>query len=80
MYKSIFSKIQDSLSVTQTDLFCFKVTTLEQATGLPHTQGNQGTQGILKYRKSLENSRNFQFIENLRKTQGILIYRKLRKT
>ena len=46
MYKSIFSKIQDSLLVSQTasDLFCFKVTTLEQATGLPHTQGNQGTQ------------------------------------
>ena len=49
MYKSIFSKIQDSLSVTQTDLFCFKVTTLEQATGLPHTQGNQGTQVNLDF-------------------------------
>ena len=34
-------------------------------TGLPHTQGTQGVQG---------NSRNFQVEENLRETQGILIY------
>ena len=40
--------------------------------GLPHTQGTQGIQG---------NSGNFQVEENLRETQGILIYFfKLRET
>ena len=34
-------------------------------TGLPHTQGTQGIQ---------RNSGNFQVEENLRETQGILIY------
>ena len=34
-------------------------------TGLPHTQGTQGIQG---------NSGNFQVGENLRETQGILIF------
>ena len=34
-------------------------------TGLPHTQGTQGIQG---------NSGNFQIEENLRETQGTLIY------
>ena len=33
--------------------------------GLPHTKGTQGIQG---------NSRNFQVKENLRETQGILIF------